>query len=365
VLAEIDCRAPFLTKEFAWLRSYGQDYAMVRGGGDDSPGKRHPWREIAGYVAEDADSLLALLVALVFALLGPLGFVSQAAINASILGTLAVIAIIMLRDRGNAKSLSQKTMDEFHRVVAETREEVRRIAADSATVQILRGTEVQEAHAKARASTDHWYFKGGTGTYLRAVTLKKCLQDRRRPMEFRIEIIDPRDVGACRRYDNFRLTRSPGTNRAGDSWQAGQARLESYATVFAACWYNQHSDFVTIRVGLTRTASTFRYDMSSDRLIITRDDPELPAELIPQQAPLFSAYDRELKTSFDQAEHVDVERVRQKVSLSEHPGPGEVKTLLEALGLIPPEQPLAGGEATVILQKALEAPNPYPTEHEP
>lgn len=184
-------------------------------------------------------------------------------------------------------------------------------------------------------------------------------------MEFRIEIIDPRDVGACRRYDNFRLSRSSGTNRAGDSWWAGQARLESYATVFAACWYNQHSDFVTIRVSLTRTGSTFRYDMSSNHLIITRDDPELPAELIPRQAPLFSAYDRELKTSFDQAEHVDVERVRQKVSLSEDPGPGEVKTLLEALGLIPPEQPLADGEAVVILKKALEAQNPYPTEHEP
>jgi hypothetical protein len=338
---------------------------MVREGGDDNPVKRHPWREIAAYVVEDADSLLALLVALVFAVLGPLGLVPQAAINGSVLGTLAVIAIMMLRDRGNAKSLGQKTIDELHRVAAETREEARRIAADSATVQILRGTEVQDAHARARAMTDHWYFKGGTGTYLRAVTLKKCLQDRRRPMEFRIEIIDPRDIEACRRYDNFRLTRSSGTNRAGDSWRAGQARLESYATVFAACWYNQHSDFVTIRVGLTRIASTFRYDMSSNHLIITRDDPELPAELIPQQAPLFSAYDRELKTSFDQAEHVDVEGLRQKVSLSEDPGPGEVKTLLEALSLIPPEQPLSDGDAAVILEKALKAQDPYPTKHEP
>jgi hypothetical protein len=327
--------------------------------------RRHPWREAAGHVAEDADSLLALLVALVFAVLGPLDLVSQAAINGSILGTLAVIAIIMLRDRGNAKALSQKTKAELHRIVAETREDVRRIAADSATVRILRGTEVQEAHAEARAGTDHWYFKGGTGTYLRAVTLKKCLQDRRRPMEFRIEIIDPRDAGACQRYDSFRRTRWSRTSTTGDSWRAGQARLESYATVFAACWYNQHSDFVTIRVGLTKIASTFRYDMSAKHLIITRDDPELPAELIPQQAPLFSAYDRELKTSFDQAERVDVERVRQKVSLSEEPGLGEVKKLLEALGLIPPEQPLSDGEAAVILKKAMEAPNPYPTKQEP
>jgi hypothetical protein len=103
--------------------------------------KLHAWRAIVEYVVEYADSLLALLVALVFAVLGPLGLVPQAAINGSILGTLAVIAVMMLRDRGNAKLLSQRT-----------REELRRIVADGATVRILRGTEVQAAHAEAAPS---------------------------------------------------------------------------------------------------------------------------------------------------------------------------------------------------------------------
>lgn len=336
---------------------------MMSAGDDDYPVKRPSWREIVEYIVEYSDSLLALLVALVFAVLGPLNVVSQAAINGSILGTLAVIAIMMLHDRGTAKSLSRKTSDELRRIVAETREEVRRIADDGATVRILRGTEVQEAHARAREKTDHWYFKGGTGTYLRAVTLPKCVEDRRRPMQFRIEIIDPRESDACQRYDNFRLSRPKGTRGADDFWKAGQARLESYATIFAACWYNQHRDFATIRVGLTRTASTFRYDMSSSLLIITRDDPELPAELIPDRAPLFAAYARELETSFGQAVPVDVERVRQRVNLSEEPGPGEVITLLDTLGLAP-EQPLSDDEITIILEKALHAQNPYPTKHE-
>jgi len=325
---------------------------MVLDGGDDNPVKLHAWRAIIEYIVEYADSLLALLVALVFAVLGPLGLVSQAAINGSILGTLAVIAIMMLRDRGNAKSLSQKT-----------REELRRIVADGATVLILRGTEVQAAHAEARKDTHYWFFKGGTGTYLRAVTLPKCLEDRRRRMEFRIEIIDPRDFDACRRYDNFRLSRSQGTNGTGDSWTEGQARLESYATIFAACWYNQYRDFLMIRVGLTRIASTFRYDMSSRQLIITRDDPELPAELVPHQAALFAAYDRELETSFGQAEPVDVVLARQKVNLSAQPGPGEVQTLLDVLGLAP-EQGLSHRDAASIVEKALNAQNPYPTKHE-
>jgi hypothetical protein len=196
------------------------------------------------------------------------------------------------------------------------------------------------------------------------VTLPKCLEDRRRRMEFRAEIIDPRDFEACRRCDNFRLSRSEKTKGTGDSWKLGQARLESYATIFAASWYNQHRDFVTVRVGLTRTASTFRYDMSSRHLIITRDDPELPAELIPHRTSLFAAYDRELETSFGQAEPVSFRRARQRVNLSAKPGPGEVRTLLDALGLAP-KQPLSDDEAASIVQKALNAENPYPTKHEP
>lgn len=331
---------------------------MTLAGGGHDPARGHPRREIE-YIGEYADSLLALAVALVFAVLGPLGVVSQAAVNGSILGTLAVIAIMMLRDRGKTKSFSKETRS----LSRETRQELRRIIDDGATVRILRGTEVQAAHAEARKDTDHWYFKGGTGTYLRAVTLLKCLEDRRRRMEFRIEILDPREVEACRRYDNFRLSRSRGSSGAADSWEAGQARLESYATIFAACWYSQHRDFATIKVGLTRTASTFRYDMSSGHLIITRDDPELPAELIPHHTSLFAAYDRELETSFGQAEHVDVGQARRKVHLSEEPGPGEVHLLLEALGLAP-ERPLSDGEAARIVQKALHPEDPYPTKHE-
>lgn len=326
---------------------------MMLDGGGDSPVRRHPWRQAAGYIAEYADSLLALVVALVFGVLGPLNVISQAVVNGSVLATLAVIAFILLRDRGAAKLLNQ-----------ETREELRRLIDDGATVRILRGTEVQAAHAEARRDTDHWYFKGGTGTYLRAVTMPLCLEDRRRRMEFRIEIIDPRESEACQRYDNFRLSRSQRTAGEGDSWQPGQAWLESYATIVAACWYNQYWDFATVRVGLTRTASTFRYDMSSRHLVITRDDPELPAELIPGRTALFAAYDRELETSFGQTELVVDGRARQKVQLSRAPSPGEVQALLEELD-VAPKRPLSDDEAASIVEKALNAQNPYPTKREP
>jgi hypothetical protein len=335
--------------------------------GDEIQLKR-PRQEIIDYIIEYADSVLAILVALVFAVLGPLGIVSQAVTNGSILGALAVLALMMLRDRANNKALRQATKNELSEVIKailgdrDTRMDLRGIIDDIATVRILRGTEVQAAHAKAREHTGRWYFKGGTGTYLRAKTLPKCLGDRRRPIQFRIEIIDPKDSKACERYDNFRRSGSKGPDGTGDPWTPGRARLESYATILAACWYSQERTFLTIKVGLARTVSTFRYDMSSEYLIITRDDHELPAELISRGTALYAAYERELETSFGQAEPVQLDLARD-VRLSAEPSPRELRTLLRALGLSP-ERPLTDEEATSIVKKALHATDPYPTGHE-
>jgi hypothetical protein len=237
------------------------------------------------------------------------------------------------------------------------RDETRRMTAEQRpSVRILRGTEVRAAYEQAREDTDLWYFKGCTGTYLRAATMPRCLGGLRRPFEFRIEIMDPRESEACQRYDNFCSQRT-------GSRRPGQARLDSYATIVAAYWYNQYRDYTTIRVGLTRTASTFRYDMSSRYLIITCADPELPAAVIPNRTALFAAYDHELAFSFSQAELVVDGGAGQEVHLSPAPSPDEVRVLLEALN-VAPERPLSDDEAASIAEKALDAPNPYPAKRE-
>lgn len=230
---------------------------------------------------------------------------------------------------------------------------------DIETVQMLRGREIREALAKARNRTDRWYFKGGTGTYLRAVTLPECVADaqhEQRRIEFQIEIIDPTEPEACKRYEGFRRSGSKEPDGTGDRWLAGRARLESYATILAACWYKQRVQYLRISVGLTPIVPTFRYDMSSTYLIITQDSPRFPGLLISRENTLFDAHDIELLNSFDQARRVDLDR--GKVDLSEDPTPVELHRLLDDLDLSP-NPPLTDDQATGIIQKALHARNPY------
>lgn len=369
VTASRPIRSPRNERPLAESRDPAQDYVMALGKNSERRARRRPWQGMVESFIEDADSALALLVALVFTVLGPLGIVSQAVINGSILGTLAILAIMMFRYRAGSKSTSRR-MEEGQKSVIQalkedqgTRKDLRGIVDDIATVRVLRGTQVQQEHAEAREKTERWHFKGGTGTYLRAVTLPKCLEDKRRRFEFQIEIIDPRHSEACRRYDNFRLTRPEKPEGTEDSWEPGRARLESYATILAAYWYKQDRDFLTIKIALTSIASTFRYDLSSSRLIITRDDPGF-AEVISSDTPLFAAYDRELAISFGQAQPIRLDLEDTKIRLSKNSEPREVRRLLDSI-CPSPEQRLSDQDAAIIAQKTFHPVDPYPTENAP
>lgn len=329
-------------------------------------------------IAEYADAVVALMLALTFGLLGGLGVVSQSVTSGGILTTLAVLAIVILRDRVNKISLDReirRSSDQSKEVIdslpprlsqidilAGSISELRGIMEGTATVRMLQGGEVQTAHAAARSKTDRWFFKGGTGTYLRAVTLPKCVEAARRDrraLEFRIEIIDPTNAKACERYENFRRSVSLDPDGTGDTWYRGRTRLESYATILSACWNRQRFRLLDIQVGLTSTVSTFRYDMSSEYLIITQDDPKFPALLIPRDKSLFDAHGIELRNSFEQAIRVQLELADQ-VFLSDGPTADELRALLDALGLSP-KPPLEDEDAAIVIQKALHAADPYRT----
>jgi hypothetical protein len=327
-------------------------------------------------VIEYSDSIIALLLAVVFGLLGAFGAVSQSVTSGGILTTLALLAVVILRDRINENSLDR----EIRRSASQSREllsalpaklaqvdvlsgsisELRGIVEGTAMARVLRGSEVQKAHAEARARTDRWIFKGGTGTYLRAVTLPRCAEAARhdrRAIEFAIEIINPANAGTCERYEHFRRSVSAGPDGTGDTWYRGRARLESYATILAACWYRQRFRLLDIQVAVTGTVSTFRFDMSSEHLIITQDDARFPALLIPRDKTLFDAYRLELRNSFEQAERVELELADQ-LALGDEPAPEELRVLLDVLGLSP-RPPLGDEEAAIVIQKALHAKDPY------
>ena len=248
-----------------------------------------------------------------------------------------------------------------HRVsdIREANADTRRALEDLAMVRTLSSAEVGEELRRARQGTDRWFFKGGTGTYLRAVTLPRCVEAataHRTQLDVKIEIIDPADADACAAYARFRNTFTPHRASPAGGWTEDRTRKESYATVLAACWYRQLLATLEISVHLSSSVPTLRFDLSQTRLIITQDDEDRVHLSVDRDRPLYDYYVTELHQSRMQARSLGLP-ADPGLSRPE-PTVDEVRALFTGLGL---PLPTAFGDPEVgeIIDKALHARNPY------
>jgi hypothetical protein len=288
------------------------------------------------WLRANADGVVALLVAVTIGFLAVLDVLGAEKINAAVLLVLALLATTLLRDR----------------------QSISRTLTDTSAVRQLSGDELGQEHAEARRHTDQWIFKGGTGTYLRAVTLRECIEYARReqrPLRVQLEIIDPTDDALCLAYAQFRSSLAPGPDGTGETWTFERTRKESLATVLAACWYRQRFPFLRIEVGLSKVMTTFRWDLSSHSLIMTQDPG--PALMFAKGRPYYRAYSRELEASFRQARRIDINKASE-LRLGDEPTIEETRRLFIKLDLELPHS-FADRDVSDVIAKALRAKNPY------
>jgi hypothetical protein len=223
---------------------------------------------------------------------------------------------------------------------------------------VISGAEVAPVLAEARQNTDRWVFKGGTGTYIRAVTLPRCVEDakrERRALTFKLEIIDPSDEDVCETYARFRQAGAPSGDQ--EPWTLERTRKESYATILAACYHHERYRLLDVEIGLARTMTTFRWDLSSSCAVVTREDPTAPALRIDKGQFYYDWCVAELLNSLAQAPKVPIEKSRT-VRLSEEPTVEEIRRLFQALDL-PLPRSFSDRDVSDIARRALRAVDPY------
>ncbi|MFI6043469.1 hypothetical protein ACIA8C_17685 [Nocardia sp. NPDC051321] len=290
------------------------------------------------WLRNNVDGVVALVLAVTVGLLTVIDVIPVDNVNAAMLLVLALLATTLLRDR----HLSAKAM------------------RDANSVQLLSGPEIGHALTLARRGTEQWIFKGGTGTYIRAVTLRECVENARReqrPLRMQLEILDPTSEVLCKTYAQYRSSLSPEADRTGELWTTERTRKEAFATVLAACWYRQRFTFLTIDVGLSTVMTTFRWDLSSSCVIVTQDNPNTPALMFERDKPHYRDFNRELVASFKQTRQVELSR-SEELPLSDEPTVDQVRSLFQLLSL---ELPAAFTDRDVadIVRRALQPRNPY------
>lgn len=320
-----------------------------------------------------ADSALALILAIGVGVLALADIVGTNDVNGAILLTLGLVATSSLRNRAREEAMDTQLHDVLRGTkemltkmprrldeLESTVEGTRRVLAENSFVKVLHGAEVGHALEEARRNTDRWVFKGGTGTFMRAVTLPECIDIARRKkhtLHVQLEIIDPANEKLCAAYAQFRRSLSDQPDATGEIWTVDRTRKESYATVLAACWYRRHFSFVTIEVGLSPVMTTFRWDMTPRRLIITQEDPQFPAMMLEPGRYYYEIYSRELMASLRQCRQVPISQL-DHIELSDEPSVDETRKLFMELDL-PLPRTFTDRNVAEIIGKALQAKNPY------
>ncbi|MET7486272.1 hypothetical protein [Streptomyces sp. NPDC005538] len=312
---------------------------MTRGA---SQGTGHRLEDGIAWAVRNADGIVGFAVAIVVGLLDVLNEnMDDNIVSGATLLVLAALVLGTLTER-------RRRMADLRAATAGTGQAI----ADLAMVRTLSGAEVALAHEQARRTTARWVFKGGTGTYLRAVTLPECVleaQRQRRALSMKIDIINPADDRVCAAYARFRSTFGVA------EWTVERTRKEAYATVVAAVWHRQRLDTLEIDVHLSSVAPALRFDLSDTALIITQDDPTRVSLYVERDRPLYAYYVTELHQSREQAVKLDL---RDAVPLADDPTVDEVGRLLDGLGL-PLPSAFTDRDVGDIIDKALHAENPY------
>jgi hypothetical protein len=153
----------------------------------------HSMARLLAWLNKYGDSGLALLLALGVGILTFADIASPNDVSGAILLTLGLVATSSLRNRAREETMDNQLHDVLQSTetmltklparldeLESTMEGTRRALEESSFIRVLHGAEVGLALEEARRNTDRWAFKGGTGTFLRAVTIPECVEIARR-----------------------------------------------------------------------------------------------------------------------------------------------------------------------------------------
>ncbi|SBW22499.1 hypothetical protein FDG2_2734 [Candidatus Protofrankia californiensis] len=159
----------------------------------------------------------------------------------------------------------------------------------------------------------------------------------------------------CREYVESQQAWSDGGEE--HSWTAKETSKDIFATVLTASWYKNRYPQYTIGIALSSTFTLFRWDLSSQSLVITQRGPQFPAMKIDSGKFSYHWWNIELQASYRQARQLPL--TRENIShLSSEPTVAQVRRLFENLGL---QLPANSSDSDIedIIRQALHDRNPY------
>lgn len=208
--------------------------------------------------------------------------------------------------------------------------------SNNAKIEILQAREIGEALVAARKNTEKWWFNGGTGRYTRCETLPGLAQHALlagSSIDVFITIMNPRNTKLLEQYVRYRNGLKSAKKNGTRTYQ--DVQVELFATIVLAYAWNKEQPLLKIKVGLKDTYSLFRLDLSSSKVVITKEDPKEPAIGHDKGTFFYSAYQEELRQSMSQVQELDMSKHFVETSEISAANITTLLTDLDMINLIP------------------------------
>jgi hypothetical protein len=203
-------------------------------------------------------------------------------------------------------------------------------------MEVVESRAIPELFETSFPTTKQWFYKGGCGRYFRTATLPKMATWARQASESRhivAVILDPTNDELCESHANYRK----GTASAAleeEKWTGEKVRVQLCATIITTLAYQVEEPLLNIELYLCGCFSVFRIDLSTDYVVITKEDRNAPAVVYPNSSPFYNSYKDEILFSYKQAKKVRALKQTELAidSLDEN----QVGNILDEIGLKTP-----------------------------
>lgn len=153
----------------------------------------------------------------------------------------------------------------------DVRDLLARVESGLDTVRQVPPAEIRQRLTSNVAGASSFYFRGGSGRWLRSFTLPQLGSIVDREIEVSVQLLDPRDGELCEEYARYRAASRPARAVRDDERDPRLIQRDLLGSIYAAAWYSARTR-MRAEVVLLRTFSPLRYDVSSEGLMITVAD---------------------------------------------------------------------------------------------
>lgn len=156
--------------------------------------------------------------------------------------------------------------------------------------------------------SENWDYVGHTGRYVRNSIFPILLEtstSQGKHVSIRIAILDPRDKDLCKIYADYRNSSRTG-NRSENDWTVVDVQSELIVTTFKSLKIDQTAkNRVKCEVRYRPFLSQFRFDGSTEQVMMTQEDQQEPAFQFFKGSRFFDHYQQEIQMIWGQSSTIN------------------------------------------------------------